>query len=79
MPPDVRKASGFPLPLYQTFQQRQGLALPLKGKRTVVGKAEPYRTSGGEAAFTTNYIPARAARALPMPACVDHYLLRSDR
>ena len=39
------------------FSTRQGLALPLKEKRTVVGKAEPYRTSGGEAAFTTTLYP----------------------
>jgi hypothetical protein len=56
-PPDVRKASGFPVQTASLlpFGSAGRLSLPAEPKRSVcveaLGKAEPLRTSGGKAAL----------------------------
>jgi len=54
MPPDVRKASGFPKCLLSLFERlrldEEMGAEPPEVFLNLTGKAEPFRTSGGKAA-----------------------------
>jgi hypothetical protein len=62
LPPDVRKGSAFPdkswkkskiRRLHLRFYDKSGIASSIKSK---IGKAEPFRTSGGKAAGTRTAI-----------------------
>ncbi|SRR6266568_2753776 len=60
-PPDVRKASGF-----VTILSHRGEAQPRRNRKhgELIGKAKPYRTSGGKAASDPRSERAREPRAI---------------